>query len=103
MLAAGAASAEAFDCRLADGTALRFVIDRSQFVLSVTPEEPIRRKVTLVERNGTFFEAEPWIVGPWRGFHAVTPEGSQMFVIGPDGAAELITVGGGAIAGQCTG
>ena len=98
-----AVAAQSFDCRMADGSALAFRIDPNQFVTAVTPEEPIRRKVTLVRMDGATVEAEPFLLGEIRGFHALPPQGgSIMFTVMPDGTATRSEVGSDArLTGQC--
>jgi len=87
-LTATGAWAEQFACLLDDGTSVDFNIDRSQFIDAVTPEEPIRRKVTFVQMGDARFPAEPFIIGDARGFHGEGMGGSSiMFVVQPDGTA----------------
>ena len=89
-LLASPALADTVHCVMADGAEVRFVIDRNQFIDAVTPEEPIRRKVTLVRWGARQFPAEPFLIGEMRGFHAAGLGDSEvMFVVQPDGSAQL--------------
>jgi len=85
-------SAQTYLCDLEDGTPVQFVIDRNQFIDAITPEEPIRRKVTSVQLGADRMAAEPFIIGQTRGFHAQGPAGSLMFVVQPDGRARFANV-----------
>jgi len=62
------AQADTVNCELVDGMPLSFVIDRNQFVTAVSPEEPIRRKVTVVRMGDDTLPAEPFLIGDMRGF-----------------------------------
>ena len=86
-----------------NGDAVTFQIDRNQFIDAVSPEEPIRRKVTFVQMGDARFPAEPFIIGDARGFHAEGMGGSQvMFVVQPDGSATYAnTTSGDKRAGTC--
>ena len=93
MLAASPVTAQSYACVLEDGTEVAFVIDRNQFIDAVVPEEPIRRKVTLVQAGAARFPAEPFLLGDRSGFHAEGLGGaSVMFVVAPDGAATWANV-----------
>ena len=86
--AATQVAAQDLSCVMADGEAVDFTIDRNQFIDAVSPEEPIRRKVTFVRMGAARFPAEPFIIDDLRGFHAVRSDASQiMFVVNPDGSA----------------
>ena len=88
LIAAAAARADTISCEMEDGVALTFIIDRSQFVTEISPEEPIRRKTTNVRYGDRRFPAEPFLIGEMRGFHAQNVGGTDMmFVVRPDGAA----------------
>ena len=102
-LAATPALADSVTCTMEDGTPVSFVIDRSQFVTAVSPEEPIRRKVTNVQMGAARFPAEPFLIGDMRGFHADGLGGAQiMFVVQPDGSAKRSNSRTGAtLTGQC--
>ena len=92
-LMAGPAAADSLSCLLDDGTPVNFVLDRNQFIDAVTPEEPIRRKMTSVRMGDTRFPAEPFIIGEVRGFHAESLGGtSVMFVVQPSGMATYANV-----------
>ncbi len=85
---AAPAAADFLACQMDDGTSLSFAIDRNQFMDAVSAEEPIRRKVTHVQRGSQRYPAEPFIIGNLRGFHADGLGGtSVMFVVNPDGSA----------------
>lgn len=97
------AQADTVSCVLVDGTGLSFVIDRNQFVTAVSPEEPIRRKATVVRMGADTLHAEPFLIGDMRGFQAEGPSDSHMmFVVHKDGTAQLTRRGDGlAIDGTC--
>jgi hypothetical protein len=97
------AQADTVNCELVDGMLLSFVIDRNQFVTAVSPEEPIRRKVTVVRMGDDTLPAEPFLIGDMRGFHAEGAGDSQiMFVVHKDGTAQLTSRREGlAIDGTC--
>lgn len=99
---AGPVCAQAISCQMGD-VAVDFIIDPSQFIDSVTPEEPIRRKVTVVQMGTNRFPAEPFIIGDIRGFHAEGPGGANvMFVTRPDGSAHYVnTTTGDTLDGTC--
>jgi len=85
---AGPVAADALACVMDDGQAIAFTIDRNQFIDAVTPEEPIRRKITYVTAGAKTYPAEPFIIGTARGFHATgLGDASIMFVVTPQGAA----------------
>lgn len=102
-LTAGAAQAQVFACTLADGRAAAFVVDPNLFVTAVSAEEPLRRRLTVVELGSAQFPAEPFRIGPFAGFHAEGMGGSQMmFVVDETGAARLTNARAGVdIAGTC--
>jgi len=80
--------ADTLDCLMQDGQRITFVIDRNQFIDAVTAEEPIRRKVTIVQDGDKTYPAEPFIIGNTRGFHASgLGDASLMFVVSPTGEA----------------
>ena len=88
-LLAGPAQADQLSCRLADGTALSFAIDRGDFALPQDPKDPPRRAVTWVSLGAQTFAAEPFLIGPVRGFHAPASAGGMMFSVQADGRATL--------------
>ncbi|WP_342075805.1 hypothetical protein [Yoonia sp. SS1-5] len=84
---AGPCWAENIACDM-DGIALAFAIDRNQFVAPASPDEPPRRKVTMVSMGDAQFPAEPFLIGKTRGFWAEGWSGSDViFVMQPDGSA----------------
>ena len=99
----GAVMAQSFDCAMDDGTRVTFRIDPSQFVTAVSPEEPIRKKLTVVQTGDATTPAEPFIIGDTSGFHAEGLGGTSiMFTVRPDGAAIRANVRSGArVEGQC--
>ena len=103
LLLPGAALAQDFDCAMADGMRVTFRIDPAQFVTAVSPEEPIRKKLTVVQMGDATTPAEPFIIGDTRGFHAEGLGGSSiMFTVDPAGAATWANVRSGArLDGQC--
>lgn len=98
-------AAQSFDCAMVDGRRVSFVIDRNQFIDAVTPEEPIRRKVTIVQTAQGRFPAEPFLINDTYGFHGEGMGGASiMFVVQPDGAAKWAnTTTGETLTGTCEG
>lgn len=98
---ASTVSADSLSCRLqapcdgraecdAEPVALRFDIDRNQFVDAVNPNEPPRRKITQVAMGARQFPAEPFLIGDVRGFWAEGLGGSDsIFVVNADGSAKF--------------
>lgn len=97
IMAASQAAAQDYSCEMGNGEAVAFVIDRNQFIDAVSPEEPIRRKVTFVQMGDARFPAEPFIIGDAAGFHAEGLGGaSVMFVVQPNGTATYANTTSGA-------
>ena len=100
---AGPAMADVVTCDLS-GTPVAFEIDGSQFVDAYNPNEPERRRVTLVQMGQATFPAEPIMMGDVRGFWAEGMGGSDiMMVMQGDGTAVYSDARAGQrITGTCT-
>ncbi len=97
------AHADDIHCQMQDGRALSFAIDRTQFVDPRDADEPPRRKLTQVRFGDMGFPAEPFLIGPLRGFHADGLGGaSVMFSVAADGTATYAnTRTGETLTGTC--
>ncbi len=97
------AHADDIRCAMDNGEALTFAIDRTQFVAPQDPNDPPRRKISQVSLGDKRFPAEPFIIGPVRGFHADGLGGSSvMFSVVADGSAKLAnTRTGETLTGTC--
>ena len=86
---AGPAFAETVNCDLS-GVPVNFEIDRGQFAPALGPNEPPKRKTTVVNMGGTSFDAEPMLMNGLRGFWVEKDgEPRMMMVIQDNGTAVL--------------
>ncbi len=97
------AHADDIACMMNNGESLTFAIDRNQFVAPQDAGDPPRRKVTQVSFGDMHFPAEPFLIGPVRGFHADGLGGtSVMFSVAADGTATYAnTRSGETLTGTC--
>ena len=97
------AQADDIACVMDNGQSLAFAIDRNQFVAPQDPNDPPRRKITQVTFGEMQFAAEPFVIGPVRGFHADGLGGtSVMFSVAADGTATYAnTRSGKTLTGTC--
>ncbi len=97
------AHADDITCMMENGETLAFAIDRNQFVAPQDPNDPPRRKISQVTFGDMRFPAEPFLIGPVRGFHADGLGGSSvMFSVAADGTATYAnTRSGETLTGTC--
>jgi len=97
---AGPAMAEVVSCDLS-GVPLRFEIDRAQFAPALDSNEPIRRRMTIVQMGDAQFLAEPILMGKVRGFWAANDDGPDVMMVMQGDGSGVYTADNQRLTGSC--
>ena len=97
---AGPAMGEVVSCDLS-GVPVRFEIDRAQFAPALDPNEPTRRRVTIVQMGDAQFPAEPIVMGDVRGFWAASDDGADVMMVMQGDGSGVYTAADQRLSGTC--